>query len=267
MFIFIFMKKHILFGVLYIVTFLLSFIFICKILHNSSSNPFDNEKNYNNYFDFLEPISFEYCICEKVNLTSLCPQDLLKIGCKDVISDYPLIIENKYDCNILQYEIKNKSQPLKEIFNIKIKAPGEIVGHLVIKLFSLVFVIILVECFRSSKKDTDACDRCVSGFCGIIFYILAIIFYIIEIIIFSVSSSKCKKNDNEKYLKFLECPNVFIFKEGFTIYNSIETYDSNIIEYMVFSIIHIVYIFIYLVIETYLEFKGGINNNYNSLNY
>ena len=259
--------RHIILGILYIVTFLLSFIFTCKIIHNSSSNPFDDEKKYNNYFDFLEPISFEYCFCEKVNHTSLCPQYLLKIGCKDVISDYPLMIENKYDCNILQYEIKNKSQPLKKLFNTKIKVPGETVGHLVIKSFSLVLVIILVGCIHTSDTDSDGCNQCIAGLCGYIFYILAIIFFIIEIILFSVSSSKCKKNDNEKFLKFLECPNVFIFKEGFTIYNSIETYDSNIIEYMLFSIIHIVYFFIYFGIETYLRFKSEKNNNYNRLNY
>jgi len=245
--------ENIFLGVILIVTFLLSFIFICKIIHNSSSNPFDNEKKYNNYFDFLDPISFEYCLCEKENFTNLCPQNLLKIGCKNFISDYPLIIEDKFDCNILQYEIKNKSQPLKEIFNIKTKVPGEIIGHLVIKLFSLVFIIFLFGWIYSMDKDTDGCDYCVSSICGTIFYILVFIFFIIEIIIFSVSSSKCKKNDNEKYLKFLECPNVLMFKEGFTIYNSIETFDLNVIEYMVFSIIHIVYFFIYLASEVYIE--------------
>ena len=191
-----------------------------------------------------------YIVFVKNKTSNYCTKNLLEIGCEDVYLDYPLIVENKYDCDILNYKIITKKTPLNEIFilNTKSYRGGEI-GLLVMKIIILLISILNILSIWGESTGSDCADclgNCIIFFCGFIITLILFILWLVELIIFSVSCSKYNNDDAQKYLDFLNCPNVD--KKGFVKFNSIDDLYTHLIIFMTFNIIYIICLFLHLLI-------------------
>ena len=279
--------------VLIIIFFILSMIYSSKILSKTSSgNLFELEEQSDKMNYFKNNISFfypdkAYCICGEEAFLDFCNEELLKSGCKNFYENKKSKNLRKFtQCKEIEDKILNKNLALKDIFKLNTGSiHSSIIALNVVNIITFIVIILYfpgIELYIITKENeynqsliikddnnSNCCEICcklLSVYCiffcfGIlillILFIICIsilIIFILTIILFSFACRKYNTDETNKYLVFLNCPNVN--KEGFYKYSLIGDLSSDFTAFKIVQSFYIITTFICAFYTTIEKFIG-----------
>ena len=218
---------------LFLLFFILSLIFLNKVIDDSLDNPLENEKDYDKYFYFNDE------------------QNNTKEN-----ENNNLNIDNSNECENTKSLIMKQNLSLISIFELKTDTIHSLSGSLkafnIIMLIFAVFIFLIIPTEKEETKGLDCCSQifyeiCFTAceiFCFSFFLILFGISLLVEIILFSVLCGKYNYSGMNDFLQFLKCNN--INKDAFEEYMTLNDFSYHILLLKIFHSFYIIYSFIFI---------------------